>query len=334
MCWRYALVSGPAGLRSAAALHLRAAEPSLVHFATPKAPQSIGKPPHQSVLQSNVDSCNASSFFPPLSFFTPRRGAGEAADVGGVRWFEECIWAAAAQPHNTRGTSGAAAAITQPWLLLACRFRACHSGLSSWGHVCPPSPGPLPCPAPPAQGNVVPIEPPLFPLMLSISTALSAVIGAGAVRKNVYNAEKAKGWKIPRSKLRRSLIWLSSSSSHALLIANNGVQHLSGGVLGIWGASSTLQLAHHPRQETRAEKDDEMFRTTPVVVTAQNMSVMLSRLSDNELWDVSLCFTIHIPIWPCCVWVTLALALVRLRLSLASVGIPFANMGALPIWYR
>ena len=29
-------------------------------------------------------------------------------------------------------------------------------------------------------------------LMLSISTALSAVIGAGAVRKNVYNAERAK----------------------------------------------------------------------------------------------------------------------------------------------
>lgn len=181
---------------------------------------------------------------------------------------------------------------------------------------------------------MVPIEPPLFPLMLSISIALSAVIGAGAVRKNVYNAEKAKGWKIPRSKLRRSLIWLSSSSPHALLIANNGVQHLSGGVLGILGASSTLQLAHHPRQETRAEKDDEMFRITPVVVTAQNMSVMLSRLSDNELWDVSLCFTIHIPIWSCCVWVTPALALVRLRLSLASVGIPFANMGALPIWYR
>lgn len=28
--------------------------------------------------------------------------------------------------------------------------------------------------------------------MLSISTALSAVMGAGAVRKNAYNAERAK----------------------------------------------------------------------------------------------------------------------------------------------
>lgn len=78
MCWRYALVLGPAGLRSAAALHFRAAEPFLVHFATPKAPQSIGKPPHQSVLQSNVDSCNASSFFPPFHF-SPR------AEVRGKR---------------------------------------------------------------------------------------------------------------------------------------------------------------------------------------------------------------------------------------------------------
>lgn len=43
-------------------------------------------------------------------------------------------------------------------------------------------------------------------------------------------------------------------------------------------------------------KHNEMFKTILVVVTAQNMSVMLSRLSNNELWDVSLCFTIHISI--------------------------------------
>lgn len=86
-----------------------------------------------------------------------------------------------------------------------------------------------------------------------------------------------------------------------------------------------------------------MFKTLPVVVTAQNTSVMLSRLSNSELWDVSLCFTIHIALRTAYVCVTLAgaggsrstgaPALARIHQSLASIGIPFADMVSLPIWY-
>lgn len=63
-------------------------------------------------------------------------------------------------------------------------------------------------------------------LMVSISTALSAVIGAGAARKNVYNAERAKkGWKIPYSKLQQNLIWLlpPHPMRYLLLIIINSV---------------------------------------------------------------------------------------------------------------
>lgn len=153
-------------------------------------------------------------------------------------------------------------------------------------------------------------------LMLSVSPALSAVIGAGAVCKNVYNAEKAKGWKIPSSKLQQKLICLPSLSSHALLIVNNnnGVPHLSGGGFRILVSSCSLPIrccslaSASPARaggkgvsqslKTQEVWKHKMFKTIPVV-TAQNMSVMLSRLSYNELWDVSLCFTIHISIRTC-----------------------------------
>lgn len=90
-------------------------------------------------------------------------------------------------------------------------------------------------------------------------------------------------------------------------------------------------------------KHEEMFKTLPMVVTAQNTSVVLSRLCDSELWDVSLCFTIHIALCTACVCVTLAgvgsgrgagaPALAQIHPSLASIGIPFADMVSLPIWY-
>lgn len=105
-----------------------------------------------------------------------------------------------------------------------------------------------------------------------------------------------------------------SSSSHALFNVNNNKQRATS-VRGMFlGWFFFLQLAYlllqlcclqqhrspgHEGVPQRLKnqgvwKHEEMFKTVLVVVTRQNMSVMLSRLSDNELWDVSLCFTIHI----------------------------------------
>lgn len=127
-CWRYPLVSGLAGLRSAAALHPRAAEPTLLHFATPKAPQSTGKPPARGVLQSNADSCNASSFFSPPFPFSPHaevRGKWltlAACDGSGSASGLQLHCAATQHPGDEQGRRG-----RHPTVAFACVSLPCVS---------------------------------------------------------------------------------------------------------------------------------------------------------------------------------------------------------------
>lgn len=130
--------------------------------------------------------------------------------------------------------------------------------------------------------------------MLSISPAPSAVIGAGAVRKNVYNAKK-KRRKIPFSKPQQNLIWLLPQHPTcwlililiSILIIIASVQQL---LRGFWGwvfacLGLQLLLGEEGLEEQEVWKHEEMFKTIPAVVTAQSTRVVFSQPGHGEFWD-------------------------------------------------